>query len=91
MNQKPSVGRIVHYQAFGTPGGEYKSVPRAAVITEVHSDEDIGLCILNPTGQFFNQHVRYSEEPKPGCWNWPPRLALCPGAAPTSSARGRPC
>lgn len=55
-NQQPSVGRVVHYQAYGTPGGEYKSVPRAAIITEVHEDgEHVGLCVLNPTGQFFNQ------------------------------------
>ena len=71
----PSVGRVVHYQAFGTPGGEYASVPRAAIITQVDPDgETVGLCILNPTGQFFNTSVKYSEEPKPGCWNWPPRV-----------------
>lgn len=79
--QKPSVGRIVHYQAYGTPNGEYPSVPRAAVITEVgskiiagHAIESVGLCVLNPTGQFFNREVLYSEYPKPGCWNWPPRV-----------------
>ncbi|MEO6574660.1 MAG: hypothetical protein ABIP89_12525, partial [Polyangiaceae bacterium] len=70
----PSVGRIVHYQAYGTPGGEYASVPRAAVITQVGEGGAVGLCILNPTGQFFNVSVPYSEEPKPGCWNWPPRV-----------------
>lgn len=32
----PSVGRIVHYQSFGTPGGEYASQCRAAIVTEVH-------------------------------------------------------
>lgn len=32
---KPSVGRIVHYVSYGTPGGEYHSACRAAVITEV--------------------------------------------------------
>lgn len=69
--QKPSVGRIVHYQAYGTPGGEFKSVPRAAIITEVISDTEIGVCVLNPQGIFFNR-VQYSAEPKPGCWNWPP-------------------
>ena len=31
----PSVGRVVHYVSYGTPGGEYKSECRAAVITEV--------------------------------------------------------
>jgi hypothetical protein len=74
MEQKPSVGRIVHYQSFGTPGGEYLPAPRAAVVTQVNGEAgSVGLCILNPTGQFFNQSVPYSAEPKPGHWNWPPR------------------
>lgn len=73
MQQKPSVGRVVHYQAYGTPGGEFKSVPRAAIITEVHNDEEIGVCVLNPQGIFFNK-VKYSEEIKPGHWNWPPKI-----------------
>lgn len=78
MDQKPTVGRIVHYQAFGTPGGEYASVPRAAVVTLVYGEPAppegaVGLCILNPTGMFFNPTVPYSAEPKSGCWNWPPR------------------
>jgi len=33
--QKPSVARIVHYQSFGTPGGEYTPQCRAAIVTEV--------------------------------------------------------
>lgn len=74
MDQKPSVGRIVHYQSFGTPGGEYTSKPRAAVITEVHSETCVALCILNPTGQFFTTSVVFADPPKPGCWNWPPRV-----------------
>lgn len=32
---KPSVGRIVHYRSYGTPGGEYTSQCRAAVIAGV--------------------------------------------------------
>lgn len=32
---KPSVGATVHYVSFGTPGGEYQSQCRAAVVTEV--------------------------------------------------------
>lgn len=71
---KPTVGRIVHYQSYGTPGGEYTPQPRAAVITEVGQDDDpmtVGLCVLNPTGQFFNRDVEYSETPKPGHWSWP--------------------
>jgi hypothetical protein len=71
----PSIGRIVHYQAYGTPGGEFKSVPRAAIITDVHDAElgDVTVCVLNPSGLFFNR-VQYSDPPKSGCWSWPPRV-----------------
>jgi hypothetical protein len=76
-NMKPTIGRIVHYQAYGTPKGEYPSVPRAAVVTELARTESgelaVSLCILNPTGMFFTRGVEYSETPKPGCWSWPPR------------------
>lgn len=85
MEQKPTVSRIVHYQAYGTPGGEYPSVARAAIVTEVEEVKvdgadggtfrtRVALCILNPTGLFFNTDVPYSEIPKPGHWNWPPRV-----------------
>jgi len=77
MDQKPSVGRVVHYQSFGTPKGEYQSQARAAIITETGAFDDpliVGLCILNPTGQFFNREVEFADPPKPGCWSWPPRV-----------------
>lgn len=70
----PTVGRIVHYQSFGTPGGEYLPEPRAAIITEVKEDgTTCCLTVFNPTGMFFNT-CEFSAEPKPGCWNWPPRV-----------------
>lgn len=71
----PTVGRIVHYQSYGTPGGEHLPEPRAAIITEIRGGPagEVGLCILNPTGQFFNQSVPRADEPTPGHWNWPPR------------------
>lgn len=74
---KPTVGRAVHYQSYGTPGGEYKPLPRAATVTEVDEDgETVGLCIMNPTGLFFTQHVKHApdDKPTPGCWTWPPRV-----------------
>jgi len=77
--QLPTVGRSVHYHSYGTPGGEYVPMPRAVIVTETYNEmEDstgmmVGLCILNPTGQFFNRNVIYSEIPKPGHWSWPPR------------------
>ncbi len=77
MDQKPSVGRIVHYQSYGTPGGEFPSAPRAAIIAAVdpaHDGQRVDLCVLNPNGMFFNTGVWFSETPKPGYWNWPPRV-----------------
>lgn len=97
---KPSVGRIVHYVAYGTPKGEFPAgVCRAAVITEVDSLDmpdapdplkvdaqgnvtSIGICVLNPTGFFFNRHIPYDDPakqdrtagPQPGTWHWPERV-----------------
>lgn len=95
---KPTVGVIVHYQSYGTPGGEYLPEPRAAIITAVknynffHTVEDddgraigyqvgegdhrdlVSLCVLNPTGMYFNEVIPYAEEPTPGHWNWPPNV-----------------
>lgn len=52
---KPSVGRIVHYVSYGTPGGEYPSLCRAATVTEIDGTDPtrVGLCVQNPTGLFF--------------------------------------
>ncbi|WP_027947206.1 hypothetical protein [Amycolatopsis taiwanensis] len=83
--QQPSVGRIVHYVSYGTPGGEYKSECRAAIVTEVteHPDADgtVGLCVLNPTGQFFNRNVAHAQDKAAGAsdhpggtWHWPERV-----------------
>ena len=75
--QQPSVGRMVHYVSYGTPGGEYASACRAAVVTEVSESvtNGIGLCVMNPEGMFFNRDVHYHEGEllKPGEY----RAALC--------------
>lgn len=73
----PTVGRTVHYVAYGTPGGEYpEGVHRAAIITEVAGGTDIvvGLAVLNPTGMFFNRNVPYDASAAPGTWHWPERV-----------------
>lgn len=75
MSQQPSVGRIVHYQSFGTPGGEYTSQCRAAIVTEVDTGDTVGLMVANPTGQFFNRTVVHDEDEKRGgTWHWPERV-----------------
>lgn len=73
--QSPSVCRMVHYNAYGTPKGEYKPVPRAAVIAEVLSDTRVSLVVLNPKGVFFTE-AEYSEDSTPGSWSWPPRAEV---------------
>lgn len=84
-DQLPSVGRTVHYVAYGTPGGEFPAgVCRAAIITEVgnplggladqNPHQRVGLCVLNPTGLFFNRGIPYDEAKSPGSWHWPERV-----------------
>ena len=94
MSDTPSVGRIVHYVSHGSPvrpdGTQaYSSECRAAVITEVVRG-DIGLCVLNPTGQFFSRGVEHGApnggfmggttklcgglDYAGGTWHWPERV-----------------
>ena len=72
MMEGLTVGRMVHYVAYGTPGGEYQAgAHRAAVVTEVR-DSELGTCTLavfNPTGIHWNT-ARYSEGKEPGTWHW---------------------
>lgn len=76
----PAVGRIAHYVSYGTPpradGSQaYTSQCRAAVITEVNAGGTVGLCVLNPTGQFFNRLVEQDEDQHAGgTWHWPERV-----------------
>ena len=73
-----TVGRIVHYVSYGTPGGEFAPEHRAAIVTEVAepgTNAIVGLCVLNPTGMFFNRGVFYDETAaSPGSWHWPERV-----------------
>ncbi len=78
---KPSVGRIVHYVSYGTPGGEYPKTCRAAVVAAVSPEskgpdqEIVDLVVLNPEGLFFNHSCVHSEaEFDGGTWHWPERV-----------------
>lgn len=70
MEQKPSVGRIVHYQAYNEKG----ECAYAAIVTRVNEDETIDLATFGSNSLYFQPKVKYSAEPKPGCWNWPPKV-----------------
>jgi len=76
--EQPSVGRIVHYVAYGTPKGEFPArAHRAAIITAVEDVDKhiVSLCVLNPTGIFFNSGLQYdSTAEQPGTWHWPERV-----------------
>ena len=76
MSQKPSVGRIVHYVAFGTPGGEYKPGScRPAIVTEVNDreTEEVKATVFQTEGTFTKQCLYHDETRKPGTWHWPER------------------
>ena len=58
----------------------------------------VGLCVLNPSGLFFNRHVRYAEPEivhgkvvhDPGTWHWPEFVAPKPKAEPRQSQADYP-
>lgn len=52
--QKPSVGRDVHYVSRGSADGVFPAKCRAAKVTEVGENGRVGLCVLNPEGLFFH-------------------------------------
>lgn len=69
-----AIGRVVHYQRYGTPGGEHKSEPSPAIITEIIDAQKglVKLFVINPNGLYFNE-TPFSLDPKPGHWSWPKR------------------
>lgn len=76
MEQKPEIGRIVHYMRFGSRGGEHKPEPSPAIITKVLDDNgSCQLFVMNPSGLYFNESP-YSPELKPGHWSWPSKTCF---------------
>lgn len=73
-----TVGRVVHYVAWGVPG-KFPQTCRSAEITEVDEQGRVGLAVTNPTGLFFhpinheNGPCPYSDEVRGGTWHWPER------------------
>lgn len=70
----PRLNDQAHYVAFGTPGGEYPSTCRAAVIVGVPlapetlaeaqaalPDLKVALFVMNPTGTFHHTECRHDE------------------------------
>lgn len=72
--QKASIGRIVLYMRFGSPGGEHLPEPSPAIISKVINEDtqECQLLVINPNGLYFNA-TPFSSELKPGHWSWPQR------------------
>ena len=76
--KKPSVGRIVHTSAHGSPVLEngvqvYKPGEcRPAIVTAVNPDGTIAVVSFTVQGHFHNNNVVNDEEAKKGgTWHWP--------------------
>jgi hypothetical protein len=72
------IGDMVHYVSYGTPGGEYTSQCRAAVVVGIpgpgdpdsrNTDNPLDLVVLNPTGMFFNRCNRGEDDQTGGTWH----------------------
>lgn len=79
---QPTIGALVHYVSYGTPGGEYKQECRAAIITAIpphlltepmdgcpngtNGEWLASLAVLNPTGMYFNENLPLDQEEKSG-------------------------
>lgn len=69
-----TVGRTVHYVSYGTPGGEFTSECRSAIVTEVANDGKVSLAVFNPSGLFFDRGLEESVVHRGGTWHWPERV-----------------
>ena len=79
MEQKPTVGRIVHYHPPTECVGPESLCTYAAIISQVNpypvgGIETVELATFGPNSLYFQHNVPFSDEPKPGHWNWPPRV-----------------
>jgi hypothetical protein len=64
-----TVGRSVHYHTSDV------AEPYSATVTKLNEDGSVGLAIFDPSAALvkFKQSVGYSDSPKGGHWNWPPK------------------
>lgn len=82
--QKPSVGRIVHFAPPQECVGPASLTLYPAIITQVNpgpppgSQSDLGetveLTTFGPNSVYFQHRVPFATEPKPGHWFWPARV-----------------
>lgn len=66
MEQKPSLGRVVH---FAEEGGPY-----AAIIVGVNPDESVELATFGPNSLYFQHNIKFDADGAKHTWRWPPRV-----------------
>lgn len=70
----PTIGRIVHFQTYGSAGGAHPSEPMAAIVTGTYANDDVNLFVIYENGTSHKHGIPFAAEPTPGHWNWPPRV-----------------
>lgn len=78
-DQKPSIGRIVHYTNLGDRDGKYPPTIQAAVVTGINDDGTVSLHVFYKTGQFDLASCAFTDAPAGsegarGKWGWPARV-----------------
>jgi len=80
--QKPTVGRMVHFAPPQECVGPASLTLYPAIITQVNPEfqgpdaaysETVELATFGPNSIYFQHKVQHSAEPKPGHWFWPAR------------------
>lgn len=66
---KPTIGRIVHFKTRGSADGVYPPTNFAGIITKVHNDTCVNLCVFGETGLRFELNVVQGSGV--GEWHWP--------------------
>lgn len=82
MNQKPSMGRIVHYVMTHQRGSGQPFEECPAIITRVWSDTCVNLHLLRDHDQSHHDQqqgdkptsVMFDEAGAPRSWHWPERV-----------------
>ena len=67
--RKPYITELVHYESYGTPGGEHPKTCRPAVVVEVRSESSLQLAVFNPNGLYFNT-TPHDEDRAGGTWHF---------------------
>lgn len=81
--EKLIVGSDVHFVALGAAR---RDVCRAAKVTAIKGDDQVGLCVFNPQTLLFKHGVKLDAETKlPGTWHWPERVET---PSPADQAEG---